>query len=599
MATRTRVVLAQAATALLIAAWTAGPIWTLIALPCALLGLVLAVARIRHRPAHRWLGDGIRFLGHRRVLPAGSSASGLLALVRPGSAMTYVEVDGIDVGIIEDTDGLSAVVQVGDLTSLLDGALPALPALSALLPAPARDVPEVRLQLLATGISAPGPGGLGGPATASATSYRQLTEGRILAHQRVLLGVRVRRAGGYRRPDLEQSLTTAVRRVCRLLTKAGLPARPLSPQSALNALTEVSGHDPAQPVCETWTGLQIGGLHQAVFRLRRWPERGPLTARLLTMPASSTTVAITAAQHAGATPTPAEVTIRLAAPTPAALALAMTALRRLVATIDARVTRLDGAQLDGLAATLPLGGGAPADDAALAGLVTGHDGLTLGGARPALVTAVRLTELEPSIGGEGLMLGVNRRGDPVVIRLFRAEPTRAVLIGGLRCAEMLVLRALAVGARVIVQSARPHAWDPFLRGLGTAEPVTLQPAGRVLEPPSATATRPQLLVIDVGSVVGRGVPVVESAWRATLLVRDELTPADSDLLARADLALLQPLTPSEAALAAGALGLGDSAGWLTRISPAMLGLVISRQTVRWTQLSTTPIEQQLTGGPAR
>lgn len=591
--------LAQAAIALLVAAWAAGPGWALIALPCAFLGLVLAVARVRHRPLHRWIGDGIRFSARRRTLPAGAGATGLLSLVRPGAAMTSIEFDGVDMGVVEDTDGLAAMVQVGDLTGLLGGALPPVPPLSALLPAPARDVPEVRLQLLVCAVTAPNPGA--GP-TASATSYRQLTDGRVLAHQRVLVGVRVRRAGGYRRPDLERSLTLAVRRVCRLLGKAGLPARPLSPRSALSALTEVAGHDGAQPVQESWSGLQIGGLHQAVFRLRRWPEQGPLTGRLLTLPTSSTTVSLTTTQHTtpAATPTAAaELTIRLAAPTPAALALATTALQRLVSTVEARVIRLDGAQLDGLAATLPLGGGAAGDDAALAGLVAGRDGLAVGGGRPVHVTAVRLAEIEPAVGGEGLMLGVNRRGEPVIVRLFRAEPTRAALIGGLRCTQMLVLRALATGARVLVQSSRPHAWDPFLRGLGSSEPVTMVPAGRVIEPPPATATRPQLLVIDVGPVEGRGVPVVESAWRATLLVRDELTPADTDLLARADLALLQPLTPTEATLAAAALGLGDSAGWLTRIAPDMLGVIVSRQTVRWTQLSTTPIEHQLTGGPAR
>ncbi|MEV6931852.1 type VII secretion protein EccE [Dactylosporangium sp. NPDC051485] len=696
MATRTRIVLAQAAVALVVAAWAAGPVWAMVAAPFALLALLLAAGRVRHRPLARWIGDGIRFLGRRRTVPSGVGGAGLLALVRPGAATSTLDIDGADVGVLEDTDGLVAVVRVGDLSALLGAALPALPPLSALLPTPARDVPEVRVQLLVSAVTAPSPS-----ATPSATSYRQLTDGRVLAHQRVLVAVRVRRAGGYRRADLEESLVVAVRRVSRLLAKAGLPALPLSATSALAAVTEAAQHDPSHPIRETWTGVRVGGLHQAAFRLRRWPELGPLMGRLLTLPTSVTTLSLTAQSpvpsaaapdrpaapppsgpagpaapgsmapgvpvsgvvspvhsyvpgstvaygpgaspaadpgHGGgssagahpqadlgqraAIPAPrravddfgpfdgpaapaggpavqAELVVRLAAPSAAALAQATTALRRLVESLDAKVTRLDGAQLDGLAATLPLGGGAAMEDAVLAGLVAGHEGLALGGARPATVTPPRLSAVAPPIGGEGIMLGVNRRSEPVVVRLFRPEPTRATLIGGVRCAQLVVMRALATGARVLVQSARPHAWEPFQRGLGTAEPLSVVPPGRLGDPPPATATGPQLLVLDVGPIPGRAVPVQESAWRTILYVRDDLTTADTDLLTRSDLALLQPLTPHEATLAGDALGLGDSRGWLTRISPEMLGVVINRQTVRWTQLSTTPLELQLTGGPAR
>ncbi|MFG2038954.1 type VII secretion protein EccE [Dactylosporangium sp. NPDC048998] len=636
MSTRTRIVLGQAAIALMVVAWATGPAWALVALPFALAALVLAVARFRHRPLSSWIGDGIRFLGRRRTLPAGAGGAGLLALVRPGAATSSIDVDGTDVGVLEDTDGLAAIVRVGDLSGLLGTTLPPLPPLSALLPAPARDVPEVRVQLLVSAVTVPAPS-----TTPAATSYRQLTDGRVLAHQRVLVAVRVRRAGGYRRADLEESLVVAMRRVCRLLAKAGLPALPLSATSALAAVTEAAQHDPAHPVQETWTGLRVGGLHQATFRLSRWPEQGPPMSQLLTLPTSMTTLSLAAqspdppparapAQFATSASAPlgvpaaglvgvpagglagvpaggslgaqvvrAELVIRLAAPTATTLAHATTALHRLATSLDARVARLDGVQLDGLAATLPLGGGATGDDAVLAGLVTGRDGLTLDGGRSASVTAPRLSAIEPVVGGEGVMLGVNRRGEPVVIRLFRPEPTRAALVGGMRCAQLVILRALATGARVVVQSTRPHAWESFQRGLGTAEALAFLPTGRLGEPPAATATSPQLLVLDVGPVPGRAVPVPEGAWRTILFLRDDLTTADIDLLTRSDLALLQPLTPHEAALAGQALGLGDSQTWLTKISPEMLGVVVNRQTVRWTRLSTTPIEHQLTGGPAR
>src|SRR6185437_16310925 len=295
----------------------------------------------------------------------------------------------------------------------------------------------------------------------------------------------------------------------------------------------------------------------------------------------------------------AELVVRLAAADPAALANAVAALRRLLDTTDGTLDRLDGAQLAGLGATLPLGGVASAPDAALAGLVTGFDALTVNGARPAPVDRATLATIRPAVGGQGLVLGLNRDGEPVVVRLFRPEPTRAALIGGIRCAETLVLRAVATGAEVIVLSSRPYHWEPFHRGLSGPEQFTLLTPGRILDPPPATPGRPQLLVIDVGPVGATGIPVVEAPWRATLLVRGELTAGDLDVLVRADLALLQPLAEYEATLAAKALGLGDSAGWLTRIKGDMLGVVVSRKTVRWAQLASTPVEKQLIGAATR
>ena len=82
------------------------------------------------------------------------------------------------------------------------------------------------------------------------------------------------------------------------------------------------------------------------------------------------------------------------------------------------------------------------------------------------------------------------------------------------------------------------------------------------------------------------------------MVRDRLDSGDVDTLARADLVILQPLSPSEAALAGGALGLGDGQEWLARIGSDMIGLV-NRQAVRFARLAATPLERQLVGTPKR
>jgi hypothetical protein len=252
-------------------------------------------------------------------------------------------------------------------------------------------------------------------------------------------------------------------------------------------------------------------------------------------------------------------------------------------------TRLDGAQLAGFAATLPLGG---AVDPAAAGLDRVVDRRTAARLRRHTAPPVEpdaIAAMLPMLDG-GLVIGVNREGAPVAVRLFRSEPTRVVLAGTAACAQLVAVRALGLGAQVIVQTVRPREWDTFLRAAGRTDGLVAVPAGRPLELAPASPARPQLLVVDAP-----GVRPMDLPWRATLLVRADLTAADADALTRADLALLQPLTPAAAALAGTALGLGDVAEWLTRIRGDMVGVVAGRRAVRWALLAATPAERLLVG----
>jgi hypothetical protein len=321
-----------------------------------------------------------------------------------------------------------------------------------------------------------------------------------------------------------------------------------------------------------------------------------LVARLLSLPASATTVALSAGPREAAHPggggagrragaatdaVPVDLTVRVAAPTPAALTACVQAVRRLAGMDGVGLRRLDGEHLEGFAATLPLGG---------------LDNDTVPGMAPAPAAgAPGLFDLP--VGAAGLMVGVNRRGAPVLARLFRAEPTRAMLVGGVRGAQLIVIRAMALGARVVVQTARPQVWDPFVRGVSTpGETIAVIPPGRPVAAHPGTSLHPLLVLVDVGPVAADG--LAGGGWQASLVVRDDLASVDVDALARADLVILQRLRPDEAALAGSTLGLGDAAGWLTRIRPDMVGAV-NRRVVRWALLSATPIEQQLIGPPGR
>jgi type VII secretion protein EccE len=562
-----------------------GTITLAAAVAVAIALLALTWLRMRGRWAFEWLGIATQFAGRRHIAPVDTAPTALLEFVAPGSRVEQADLGGDAAAVIVDGRGLTAILELGDPTGLLAEDVHVLPSPAALLPAATTEHPPCRIQLLLTGVPAPAVRAGGGT---PANSYRQLTEGRLLGHNRALLAVRVLRSEGWTEDDLRRALSGLVRKLPRRL--GTVPARPLGEAAAVRVIAELAHDDGVGSAQETWPGLRVGGLAQATFRLRRWPDlrietSRRLLSRMLALPAAATTVALTAGPRpeTATGTTPVDLTVRLAAPDAAALGVASQALRKLLSAERAQARRLDGEHLEGLTATLPLGGTAAPD----------VPGRPVDGALPPDV----LDGLELTLGAAGLMLGNNRHGEPVVARFFRPEQTRALLVGGVRCAQLLALRAMALGARVVVQTARPQVWEPFVRGAAVpGESIAVVPPGRAIEIPPGSALHPLFVVVDVGPVGADTRP--GAGWQATLVVRDDFSAADVDVASRADLLLLQPLRPEEAQLVGAALGLGDAAQWLTRIRPDMLGLV-NRRAVRWAAMAQTPIEAQLIGPPAR
>lgn len=580
-----QVVAAQAAIALLFAASSAN--YLVIALAAVLAAIVVVVAwvRLRGRWLYEWLGVGLRYLSRRHTLAPDSNAAGLLDLFAPDARVVPADIAGDAAAVISDGYGMTAVIELGDPAGLLAESAETLPSPASLLPPAGTDMPRVRVQLVVAGVSAPV--ARAGAAT-SATSYRQLTEGRLLGQERALLAVRILREEGWSEEDLRRALSGVVRKVRRRL--GDIPSRALGETAVLHAITDLAQHDGVLPAREAWPAVHLGGLLQVSFRITRWPDLRTDTARrlvsrLLTLPTAATTVALATGPRgeSGTGEPPVDLVVRLAAADASALAAGVRALHQLLGVDGTVVRRLDGEQLEGFAATLPLGGA---------------DASPVPGAAPRrTVNATVLKGMELPIGVAGLMIGTNRRGSPVLARLFRPEPTRVMLVGGVRCAQLVAVRAMALGARVVVQTARPYAWEPFVRGVSTpGETIAVIPPGRPVSAAPGTALHPLLVMVDVGPVGVDG--FTGGGWQASLVVRDDLATVDVDALARADLVILQQLRPDEAALAGSTLGLGDAAGWLTRIRPDMVG-VVNRRVVRWALLSATQIEQQLIGSPSR
>ncbi|HEX6501565.1 MAG TPA: type VII secretion protein EccE [Micromonosporaceae bacterium] len=550
----------EAAALLVALAVAGGPVPLPLSLPVALVLTLLAVGRWGGRPVYRWLVDALRFAGRTRTLPTGANPATLLDVVA-GARVLAGEVDSAPTGVVADVDGLAAVLELtGPDTALCEAPAP-LPPLSALLPAATPGSPRVRVQLLVWA-AAPVDGGLAG------SSYRQLAEGRIAARQRTVLAVRACRDDRWTTDDLSRALSGAVRRIRRRLAADRVSARPLDPAATLALIGELACHDATEPVRENWAGLRAGGRYQACLSTRRLPVgelTGQAITRALTVPGSVVALSVTAGRDLDGVR--ADLAVRLAAPKPGTLAAAVSTLIDTLTAVGCAPFVPDGAHLPGCAATLPLGrlrADAPRTDLAV-------------------LDAIRVPV------GAGLMLGVNRRQEPVAVDVFRAAPTTVLLLGGLALAQALVIRALALDVRVAVRTGRPDAWEPLRRRLDPAETFAVHPL-HASPPDPASALRPSLVVIDGAP----GVPVEPIAWQTVLLLRERVSTGDETSLVRADLVLAQPLPADQATLVGTALGLGSARQWLSRARPDLLAL-ISRRAVRWVRLATTPVERQLVG----
>lgn len=560
-----QVIATQVAAVLVLAGLVVGGIALVPVIVVAMGVLALTWLRLQGRWAFQWLAAAVRFGGRRRAAPVDSPAA-LLAYAAPRVRMTTLDLPSGPAAAFADDSGLTVLVELGDPA---DEASP-IPPFSTLLHATGRDQspsasdqPPVRVQLVLSAVSA--------LSTRAGTdraqgSYRTLAEGSSLGHLRAVLALRVSRTGGWSEDELHRSLAGLTRRLTRRLGTA--QARPLGDVAARRAIADLANIDSgdANGGRETWNNLSLGGLVQATFRCQ--PATGAdlsgnLVTRILHLPAAATTVSLT----------PTSLLVRLAATDPTELEAAARALRGLLSTEHIRLRRWDGAHLPGLAATLPFGGMAV-------------DGPAFG-------------VPEVPFSAAGMMLGRNQSGGPVLIRLFRPEPTRALLVGGLPAAQMLAFRAMAVGARVLVRTTRPQAWEPFVRGAAVpGDSIMVTPAGRAMDAPAGSVRRPALTILDTGTAPAGPEPDREAGWRTTVVVRDEFGSSDVTHATEADLVVLQQLQPAEATLLGNTLGLGDTAKYFPRMRPDMLA-VINRRAVRWAVWSQTPIEQSLIGEPLR
>jgi hypothetical protein len=203
----------------------------------------------------------------------------------------------------------------------------------------------------------------------------------------------------------------------------------------------------------------------------------------------------------------------------------------------------------------------------------------------------------------GVLIGVDPAHRPVTLGLFRRTTLSAAVVGSLHLAQILALRCAAVGARVIVETARQDEWDPVLlhSGLDAAR-LAVQPVGRpVGNPgwPAPSMANPLLVLRDCGArppyaTVPRG------PWTAIVTLLPYFDPRTAGYLRDADLVGLQRMPREEAAMARHLLALPDKDTAALPDLPDPMVLWRSRKrTVRFCELASTTWEEAFLGEPVR
>lgn len=157
----------------------------------------------------------------------------------------------------------------------------------------------------------------------------------------------------------------------------------------------------------------------------------------------------------------------------------------------------------------------------------------------------------------GVVLGSDQHGNAVQLHLLRPTPTRLVLLGGLYLARMVVLRAAATGATVVISTGRPAAWTSVVQAMSSSDggsgggPSVGAVQVRGLQPgplPRAGEDSPLLVVHDSGAVPQELDPP-RSPWHTAAHVLPHLHPQVGGTATSADLVLIQRLPVDQARLA--------------------------------------------------
>lgn len=246
----------------------------------------------------------------------------------------------------------------------------------------------------------------------------------------------VRRRGGGREGIL-RTATTATRRVANRLTEAGLRPRILTASGIAAATNQLSDGVNLATVEERWDMCREGHFRLCSFGVDPDLLTTAGLGLLWTVPSYSTTVCLTLREDTEH----GRVKFRGLARFDSELG------------VPARLTgltHLRGSQFSALAASLPI---APPTRPVGRWAYAQRDS--------------ELSELAVPASGCGQVIGADEHGRAVALPIFGPQISRVEICGTLHLTQQAVLRALALGARVLVHSRRPGQWRDMVEAVGS------------------------------------------------------------------------------------------------------------------------------------
>jgi type VII secretion protein EccE len=257
----------------------------------------------------------------------------------------------------------------------------------------------------------------------------------------------IRRRGGGREGVL-RTAATATRRVANRLIGAGLRPRVMTSSEIAHATTQLSDGANLHNVDEAWLTCQHGRFHLRSFLVTSTMLTATGIGLLWTIPSYSTTVCISLRRDE----THDLVKIRC--------------LTRLDTHGRSQIhldglEDLPGQQFSALVSTLPVP--QPKRPVGRWACGTGR-------------TAFANLALPAS--GCGQVIGADRQGRAVALPLFGPQIRQVEICGGLHLAQQVLLRSLALGARVRVHTNRPAAWRDMVEQVGDRNLLWVADFGR-------------------------------------------------------------------------------------------------------------------------
>jgi hypothetical protein len=215
-----------------------------------------------------------------------------------------------------------------------------------------------------------------------------------------------------------------------------------------------------------------------------------------------------------------------------------------------------------------------------------------------LLEAGELDALAMPIGDDGVVIGFDQSRQHAVLGLFRPRAMDGALVAGSYLAQLIALRAVAIGARVVIETARPELWSGLAQNASGGQPVVALVPVRRVGALGATAASPVLLIRDCGARPPR-LAAPKTPWQTTLTLLPFLDPGYAGQLVGADLVALQRISPQEAQLAARVVRLGNDDVRALPELPDEVTLWCARHGRQYVSGTPTQLEAGLLGAPRR